>query len=109
MPSLDREGLVQYDLPHPIESYLKVAEENTMAGEDGPGGRSIPRGSGHIECSACGSKCKTDQALRKHERKYHAAKYTCPICSKDFGQRFWVLMILSSHWMKCQLFVYIFE
>ena len=59
IPPLDKEGLLNYTLPQPIESYLKYSQND----------KPIPKGSGSLQCSICGSKCKTENSMIKHKRK----------------------------------------
>lgn len=81
VPIVDRDSLLNYELPQPIESYLKFARS-----EDD---EFIPAGKGKFSCTLCKTKCPTDAALRKHKRKYHASKYFCPTCGKHFQRRVW--------------------
>ena len=78
-PELDREKLLNYDLPQPIESYLKPVS----------GDRTFPKGFGPFQCSICGCRCRTKKAIIKHKTKYHTDKYHCPSCRKDFPQNLW--------------------
>ena len=103
IPPLDKEGLLNYTLPQPIESYLKYSQND----------KPIPKGSGSLQCSICNSKCKTENSMIKHKRKvsfkekttktqfriikkmffflfqYHVLKYTCPTCEKGFCFNVW--------------------
>ena len=80
-PELDREKLSNYDLPQPIESYLKPVSAT--------GERTFPKGYGPFQCSICGCRCRTKKAIVKHKTKYHTDKYHCPSCRKDFPQSLW--------------------
>ena len=70
---------MNYDLPQPIESYLKPVS----------GDRTFPKGFGPFQCSICGCRCRTKKAIIKHKTKYHTDKYHCPSCRKDFPQNLW--------------------
>ena len=79
IPPLDKEGLLNYTLPQPIESYLKYSQND----------KPIPKGCGPIQCSICIYRCKTEDSMIKHTQKYHVLKYTCPTCEKGFSFNVW--------------------
>ena len=80
-PDLDIEKLLCYDLPSPIETYLKCSSDVSE--------QILPKGQGPFQCSICNARCKTKRALEKHTHKYHIEKYTCPHCSHTFEQPNW--------------------
>ena len=83
-PELNKEQLLNYDLPAPIETYLKSPSSSSQMSE-----RMMPKGQGPFKCSMCSARCKTKTAVDKHTFKYHTEKYSCPHCTKDFAQSHW--------------------
>ena len=81
-PEVNKEKLLNYDLPAPIETYLKSPCSQLSE-------RILPKGQGTFKCSTCSARCKTKTALDKHTYKYHTEKYNCPHCSKEFDQSHW--------------------
>ena len=83
LPQIDRAGLLAFELPKPIESYLKSGQSKYIA----PMGKNEWK----FVCSDCPSRCRTEASLKKHLKKYHSSKYICPIenCSEFFSTKFW--------------------
>ena len=85
-PELDREKLLNYDLPQPIENYLKPKSADNAE-------QTFPKGYGSFQCSICGCKCRTKKAIVRHKTKYHTDKYHCPHCRKEYPQSLWYAFV----------------
>ena len=83
LPHVDRAGLLAFELPKPIESYLKSSQSKYTP----PPGKRDHK----FVCSICLSRCRTEATLQKHINKYHVSKYVCPMenCSEYFDTKFW--------------------
>ena len=76
IPQIDKDLLLKYELPAPIESYLKNYARNGST-------EKIPKGSGQFQCHLCKYRSKKPD-MTKHISKYHDMKLTCPHCNKTY-------------------------
>ena len=79
IPQIDKDLLLKYELPAPIESYLKNHARNGST-------EKIPKGSGQFQCHICNYRSKKPD-MTKHVSKYHDMKLTCPNCNKTYPMK----------------------
>ena len=79
IPQVDKDLLLKYELPAPIESYLKNHARNGST-------EKIPKGSGQFQCHLCYYRSKKSD-MTKHISKYHDMKLTCPNCNKTYPMK----------------------
>ena len=85
LPKVNPDELRNFQLPQPIESYLRKADFSSQT---------LNRNAeGKIKCVLCDAFCRTETMLINHQRKFHSEKYVCPTCQRDFEKNQWYQLI----------------